>query len=92
MDMAGKSVAYTGDTAWTDAIAEAAADAGLLIAEAYHPDKDIPHHLRLADLAAHRHRLTARRVILTHMSAGMLEHDAASTPFERARDGLAITL
>src|ERR1035438_5807446 len=52
LDLAGKTVAYTGDTAWTSAIADVAADADLLIAEAYYRDKDIPYHLRLADLDA----------------------------------------
>lgn len=34
LDLAGKAIAYTGDTAWTGAIADAAADADLLIVEA----------------------------------------------------------
>ena len=51
----------------------AAAHADLLIAEAHYRDKNIPYHLRLADLNAHLDQLTARRVILTHMSADMLD-------------------
>jgi ribonuclease BN (tRNA processing enzyme) len=91
LDLAGKTIAYTGDTAWTDAIADAAADADLLIAEAYYRDKNIPYHLRLADIRAHQNQLTARRVILTHMSADMLDSEHASS-FEFAHDGLAISL
>jgi ribonuclease BN (tRNA processing enzyme) len=90
LDLAGTTIAYTGDTAWTDALTEAAADADLLIAEAYYRDKNIPYHLRLADLQAHRNRLGARRIIITHMSAGMLGQP--EPPFERAYDGLTITL
>jgi phosphoribosyl 1,2-cyclic phosphodiesterase len=78
-------------SAWTGAIAEAAADADLLIAEAYYRDKHIPFHLRLADLHAHLDQLTARRVILTHMSADMLDI-SHETSFEQAHDGLTITL
>jgi ribonuclease BN (tRNA processing enzyme) len=91
LGLAGKTIAYTGDTAWTDAIADAAADADLLIAEAYYRHKDIPYHLRLADLLAHQDQLTARRVILTHLSADMLgrQHE---TSFELARDGLTVTV
>jgi ribonuclease BN (tRNA processing enzyme) len=91
LSLAGRAIAYTGDTAWTGAITEAAADADLLIAEAYYQDKNIPYHLRLADLDTHRDQITARRVILTHMSADMLgsEHDV---PFERAYDGLTVGL
>jgi ribonuclease BN (tRNA processing enzyme) len=91
LDLAGKTIAYTGDTAWTDAIGEAAADADLLIAEAYYRNKSIPYHLRYADLDAHRDQLTARRIILTHMSADMLGHQH-EIPFEPARDGLVINL
>ena len=49
---AARSIAYTGDTAWTESLIAAAADADLLIAEAYYYDKAIPYHLRHADLAA----------------------------------------
>ncbi|HEY6791398.1 MAG TPA: MBL fold metallo-hydrolase [Trebonia sp.] len=91
LEVAGKAIAYTGDTAWTDAIAEAAVDADLLIAEAYYRDKDVPYHLRLADLDAHRDRISARRVIITHMSDDMLGHPHEAR-FEAALDGLVISL
>ena len=91
LEAAGRSIAYTGDTAWTDELVDIAADADLLIAEAYVRDKNIPYHLRHADLAAHRDRLTARRVILTHLSADVLDHlDEVS--FETAHDGLVINI
>jgi len=91
LDLAGKTIAYTGDTAWTEAIAEAAAEADLLIAEAYYRDKNIPYHLRLTDIHAHLAQLTARRIILTHMSDDMLaaRHETA---LEQAYDGRTITL
>jgi len=91
LDLAGKTIAYTGDTAWTEAIAEAAAEADLLIAEAYYRDKNIPYHLRLTDIHAHLAQLTGRRIILTHMSDDMLaaRHETALEP---AYDGLTITL
>ncbi|HEX9042080.1 MAG TPA: MBL fold metallo-hydrolase [Trebonia sp.] len=90
LTLAGKTIAYTGDTAWTSAIASAAADADLLIAEAYYRDKDIPYHLRLADLYANRDQLTPRRVIITHMSADVLGSDTPE--FEQASDGLIVGL
>src|SRR6185437_5780432 len=66
--LAGRTIAYTGDTAWTPGVAEACDGADLLIAEAYYRDKDIPYHLRLADLEAHRDELQAGRIVLTHLS------------------------
>ena len=89
--LAGRTIAYTGDTSWTPAIAEAAADADLLIAEAYYRDKNIPYHLRFADLDAHRDQLTARRVVITHMSADMLTCLPGEF-FEAASDGLTVRL
>jgi ribonuclease BN (tRNA processing enzyme) len=91
LGLAGKTIAYTGDTAWTGAIADSAAGADLLIAEAYYRDKTVPHHLSLADLDAHRDQLTAQRVILTHMSADLLGGQR-ETYFEQARDGLTLSL
>jgi ribonuclease BN (tRNA processing enzyme) len=94
LSLAGRVIAYTGDTAWTSAIAQAAAGTDLLIAEAYYQDKNIPYHLRLADISAHREQITARHVILTHMSDDMLDRapDTDGNPFERAHDGLATRL
>jgi len=89
LTLGGRVIAYTGDTAWTPAIAEAAAGADLLIAEAYYWDKAVPHHLRHADLAAHRDELTARRTVLTHLSADMLGH-LEQARFETAHDGLVL--
>jgi len=86
-----KVIAYTGDTAWTAAVGQASAGADLLIAEAYYWDKPVPHHLRYADLADHAREITARRVVLTHMSADMLARQRQAI-HETARDGLAITV
>jgi len=84
-------IAYTGDTAWTDALPAVADGAGLLIAEAYSFSKAIPYHLSFADLAAHRGELACRRVVLTHMSADMLAR-GDQPGFETARDGCVLRL
>jgi ribonuclease BN (tRNA processing enzyme) len=87
----GAVIAYTGDTAWTPAITQASEHADLLIAEAYYWDKRVPYHLRHADLAEHEHEITARRVVLTHMSADMIARQPPPG-HEPAHDGLAITI
>ncbi len=91
LGLAGKSIAYTGDTAWTDCLVDAAAGADLLIAEAYYRTKVIPYHLGQADLEANRNRLTAKRIILTHMSADVLDHQDVAG-FEVAHDGYVVRL
>jgi ribonuclease BN (tRNA processing enzyme) len=85
-----RTIAYTGDTAWTDALKDLAAGADLLIAEAYYREKSIPYHLQLADLVEHAAELDTRRIVLTHMSADML--DSPPVPFERAHDGYVIRI
>jgi ribonuclease BN (tRNA processing enzyme) len=72
-------------------ITAAAKDADLLIAEAYYWDKPVPHHLRHADLTEHEHQITARRVVLTHMSADMLAREPPPG-HEPAHDGMIITI
>jgi len=89
LTLGGWVIAYTGATAWTPAIAQAAAGADLLIAEAYCWDKPVPHHLRHADLLSHRGELTARRTVLTHMSADMLRRSERAC-YETAHDGLVL--
>jgi ribonuclease BN (tRNA processing enzyme) len=89
--LGGKVIAYTGDTAWTDALAEVADGADLLIAEAYHWDKAVPWHLSHADLAAHCGQLTSARILLTHMSVDMLAHQDEAA-FATAYDGLVVKI
>lgn len=91
LGVGGATIAYSGDTAWTSNLIEAADGADLLIAEAYYYDKAIPYHLRYADLLAHRADLNCDRIVLTHMSADMLTRAAeGQLDFETAHDGLAI--
>jgi ribonuclease BN (tRNA processing enzyme) len=87
----GRTIAYTGDSAWTEDLVAVAAGADLLIAEAYYFDKAIPFHLRHCDLAAHLGDLTSRRIVLTHLSADMLAR-RGGLGFETAHDGLTIQL
>lgn len=91
LDVDGRVIAYTGDTAWTDAIGAAAAGARLLIAECYYFGKAIPYHLNHETLLAHRAELDCARVVLTHLSEDMLGRlDEAG--FETAHDGFVVRL
>jgi ribonuclease BN (tRNA processing enzyme) len=91
VEVGGKVIAYTGDTEWTDDVARVARGADLFIAECYFYDKAVRWHLNYPTIAAHRERLEAKRVILTHMSREMLAH-VAEVPEECAHDGLVVTL
>ena len=72
VDLGGVSFAYSGDTQWTPALAEAARGADLFAAEAYTFDRPIRYHLDYQTLRAHLSEIHAERVVLTHMSAAML--------------------
>jgi ribonuclease BN (tRNA processing enzyme) len=68
----GKTVAYSGDTEWTDALVEVATGADLFVCEAYFFDKPVKYHLDFHTLVGNRRRLGCRRLVVTHMSEDML--------------------
>jgi ribonuclease BN (tRNA processing enzyme) len=87
----GHTIAYTGDTEWTEALVELAQGADLLIAEGYTHHRKIKFHLDVATLQQHAGRLGARRVILTHLSAELLAR-AGELGWETASDGMTVDL
>jgi ribonuclease BN (tRNA processing enzyme) len=91
VELGGKVVAYTGDTEWTDDVAEVARGADLFIAECYYYEKPIKWHLNYPAIAAHRETFGAKRLILTHMSKEMLAQ-VGNVPEECATDGLVVPL
>jgi ribonuclease BN (tRNA processing enzyme) len=91
LGIGGTTIAYTGDTSWTDKLVAAADGADLLIAEAYRYDKAVPYHLRYTDLVRHRASLASGRIVLTHMSSDMISRAAEGRlAFETAHDGLTV--
>jgi ribonuclease BN (tRNA processing enzyme) len=83
------TVAYSGDTEWTDVLIDASADADVFLCEGYAPEP-VRWHLDLRALAANRHRLRCRRLILTHLSPAAFAADL--TGWETARDGMVLHL
>lgn len=89
--IAGRTIAYSGDTEWTDRLIDVSAEVDLFICEAYFFDKVIKFHLDYQTLMAHRGELTSKRIILTHMSADMLSR-LDEVELETARDGMSLHL
>ena len=85
----GKSVAYTGDSEWTEGLAEAGRHADLFVAEAYFFDKKVKFHLDLDTLERHLPEIAPKRLVLTHMSDDMLKR-IGTLPYETAQDGLVV--
>ena len=91
VDLGGASFAYSGDTQWTAALAQAAHEADLFAVEAYTFDWPIRYHLDYQTLRAHLGEIGARRTVLTHMSAAMLTR-LADTDLPAAYDGMILDL
>lgn len=91
VDVAGKTVAYTGDSAWTKHMPALADGADLLVAECYFYEKPIRFHLNYPDLKEHWDELKAKRIVLTHFSREMMAHKD-DVPEECAYDGKVVEL
>ncbi|HEB97403.1 MAG TPA: MBL fold metallo-hydrolase [Sedimenticola thiotaurini] len=90
-EVEGRSIAYTGDTEWTDNLIEAGAGVDLLIAEAYFFEKKIKLHLDYQTLAERLPLIKPKRLVLTHMSEDMLSRKRL-IDCEMADDGKIIDL
>ena len=91
IELDGRTIAYSGDTEWTDALVAAARGADLFICEAYFYEKVVRFHLDYATLARNRERLDCKRLLLTHLGPDMLAR-LDDVDAETACDGLEITL
>ena len=91
VQMGGRTIAFSGDTEWTETLLPIADAADVFVCECYGVDTAPPHHLNYAALDAARPRLACRRMLLTHMGDAMLSH-AAALGLDTARDGMVIEL
>lgn len=91
VEVAGRAIAYSGDSEWTPALVEAARGAELFICEAYFFDRKVKGHLDYATFRSRRADLSCGRVVVTHMSEDMLAraHGIEDIP---AVDGLSISV
>lgn len=76
----GRRLAYTGDTAWTEALAPLGEGAEVFVTDCNYPSGfNLPEHLSLDEVAVLRHKLAERTsIILTHMG-----HDRAPVDLPR---------
>ena len=91
VEYGGRTIAYSGDTEWTESLLDAARDVDLFVCEAYTFDRPVKFHLDYKTVEAQAERLGARRIILTHMGREMLTREREAR-FERAHDGLVVTV
>ena len=91
VECAGRIIAYSGDTEWTESLTHASRGADLFVCEAYYYDKKIKFHLDYRTLIAHQQELGCKRLILTHLNDDMLKR-LDSIQVEVAQDGKQILL
>jgi ribonuclease BN (tRNA processing enzyme) len=84
-------IAYTGDTRWTETLLAVARDADIFLAECYSYDQNASYHLNYRTLFARRPALRSKRLVLTHMSAAMLEK-LDQIELEMAEDGMLLEI
>lgn len=86
----GRTLAFSGDTGWCDAVVSLGRDADLYIIECSTYDTKLRMHLDYLTLAENFDRIGARRYLLTHMGDEMLANIARidSGRCEIAQDGL----
>ena len=87
----GRTITYSGDTEWTEALLDAARDADCFVCEAYTFDRPLRFHLDYATVRAAAPRFAARRIVLTHKGPSMLAR-RAEADYECAHDGLVLSL
>jgi ribonuclease BN (tRNA processing enzyme) len=91
----GRTIAYSGDTLWTEALQPVARAADLFLCEVSTLDGPAGIHLDLATLKANRAALECRKLVITHMgdevlaSAERVRHELDAL---LADDGMVLTL
>lgn len=88
----GKTLGFSGDTEWVENLAAVAAGADLFITECHGFERPVRYHMTWRDIHRNLDRLTAKRLLLTHMSDDMLANRAkVSHPrVTLAEDGMVI--
>ena len=90
----GRMLAFSGDSEWVEDLVDAGRQADLLIIECYGFDTDVRYHMSWRTIEKNLPRIGARRVLLTHMNASMLEnrHHVTTPDVMCAEDGMVIEI
>jgi len=86
-----RSVLYSGDTGWTEALVRYSEGVDLFICECCYFETRVDFHIDYPRFAEHRHRFGAKRIILTHLGREVLAHRNEITD-DLASDGLVVEL
>jgi ribonuclease BN (tRNA processing enzyme) len=91
VSIGGKSLAFSGDSGWTDDLVRLSACADLFLCECTYFESDhLDFHLNYPTIEHNRGRFTARRMILTHLGREVLAR-TSEIEMEMATDLMKIT-
>jgi ribonuclease BN (tRNA processing enzyme) len=86
----GKTIAFSGDTGWTDELPGFTAGADLFMCECtYFESSQLDFHINYPLLVEQRHRFNVGRMILTHIGREVLARDG-EIEMEMAADGMKL--
>lgn len=91
IETGAKTLAYSGDTQWTESLVDLARDTDLFVCECYTRERDVPYHLSYRVLQQKRPALATRRLVLIHLGPDMLAH-AGELDAEIASEGAVIEI
>jgi ribonuclease BN (tRNA processing enzyme) len=90
VELNGKTVAFTGDSGWTDELVPFTAGADLFMCECtYFESTQLDFHINYPLLARKRASFDVGRMVLTHIGREVLEHNS-EVKLEMASDGMKL--
>jgi ribonuclease BN (tRNA processing enzyme) len=89
-----RTITFSGDTEWVENLIPASADADLYITDCYGYVAPVRFHMNWATIKANLPRISAKRVLLSHMGREMLAHadQVTSDHVLAAHDGLVLDI
>ena len=91
VEVAGRTILYSGDSAWTEQFVSQSRGVDLFLCECSTYETRIDIHLSYQEIAARARDFGCRRLVLSHLGSESLRHLADLT-LECARDGMTLDL
>lgn len=91
IEVAGKVIAYSGDTSWTDVLFALGERADLFICECNFFDKQVKGHMNYQELERHLPEFSCKKMLLTHFDQQMLRR-LDEVNLECLHDGMELIL
>jgi ribonuclease BN (tRNA processing enzyme) len=91
IEVAGRTILYSGDTAWNEALVTLAHGADVFLCECSTYETRLDIHLAYPEIAARARDFGCRRLVLTHLGSEPLAH-RAELSLECAEDGTTLEL